>query len=250
MSPGTVVQLSNCAGNPSELWTMTSMPGQPGELRTGQGKLCLTGSGQGPWLTIQNCTGGSNQLWTVTTQQIGPPFNNGGEITQGGLCLNVIQGATTPGSVMTLWPCQTDSSGRQSTNEVWRATAQSQLRSSQSFQCLNVAGGQVTAGGQLIIWPCVGTPNELFSLNSTGELVGAQSGLCVSAGGQGSVVTMQACDGDPGQLWTFNTQGELVQAQSGQCLNVRGGVTSAGTALTVWPCVDSPNEVWTQVSPF
>lgn len=240
LEPYTLVDMTRCAGNPSQLWTMSADPGQAASLSVAGTNLCLTNvANQGSKLEIQTCDGSPNQVWTVNVQSIyGGDVNAGSEVTQDGLCLNVIGGSTAPGTPLTIWPCQDlPNSFFESTNEVWTFTAQLQIMSVASDTCLNVAEDVTSPGGSVILWPCVGTPNMLWSLDSGGNLREAQSGLCLTASTQGGPVTIESCSG-PG--WTHNSQDNLVNNQTGECLDSSTG------SLTMAPCTGVTGQIWFQ----
>jgi poly(3-hydroxybutyrate) depolymerase len=78
------------------------------------------------------------------------------------------------------------------------------------------------------------------------QLVGSQSGRCVTAPSQndGTQVQLQDCaTGHAGQSWTY-TAGKQLRAPGDMCLDASGAGTSNGTAVIVWTCNGQANQQW------
>ena len=77
------------------------------------------------------------------------------------------------------------------------------------------------------------------------QIVGSQSGRCVTAPSQaaGTQVQLQDCAGQANQAWTY-TAGRQLQTSGNMCLDANGGGTSNGTAVIIWTCNGQPNQQW------
>jgi poly(3-hydroxybutyrate) depolymerase len=77
------------------------------------------------------------------------------------------------------------------------------------------------------------------------QIVGSQSGRCVTALGQsaGTQVQLQDCAGQPAQAWTY-TAGKQLQGAGNMCLDANGAGTSNGTQVIVWSCNGQANQQW------
>jgi hypothetical protein len=78
-----------------------------------------------------------------------------------------------------------------------------------------------------------------------GQIVGSQSGRCVTAPSQtaGTQVQLQDCAGQPGQAWTY-TAGRQLQDAGAMCLDASGAGTGNGTPVIVWTCNGQANQQW------
>ncbi|AIO69482.1 RICIN domain-containing protein [Burkholderia oklahomensis] len=92
---------------------------------------------------------------------------------------------------------------------------------------------------------------------SYSDIVGADSGLCVSTAGNstasGAGVVQTSCSGQSNTTWSFVPVGNryhIVLQGSGLCLNVPGGSLASGTQLIQYACQDSSltNDQWTIVA--
>jgi poly(3-hydroxybutyrate) depolymerase len=77
------------------------------------------------------------------------------------------------------------------------------------------------------------------------QIVGNQSGRCVTAPGQsaGTQVQLQDCTGQANQTWTYTDSGQL-QTSGNMCLDANGAGTSNGTAVIIWTCNGQANQRW------
>jgi poly(3-hydroxybutyrate) depolymerase len=77
------------------------------------------------------------------------------------------------------------------------------------------------------------------------QIVGSQSGRCVTAPGQspGTQVQLQDCAGQSAQVWTY-TAGKQLQGAGNMCLDANGAGTSNGTQVIVWSCNGQANQQW------
>jgi dienelactone hydrolase len=77
------------------------------------------------------------------------------------------------------------------------------------------------------------------------QIVGAQSGRCVTAPAQtaGTQTQLQDCAGQSNQVWTYTSSKQL-QLSGNMCLDANGGGTSAGTSVIIWSCNGQANQQW------
>ncbi|HET9169907.1 MAG TPA: ricin-type beta-trefoil lectin domain protein [Actinospica sp.] len=110
-TPGTQVQIWDCAGGSGQTWTSTSSGALT--VYSGSTQLCLDASGgqtsPGTKVETWTCNGQTNQQWTL---------NSNGTITgvQSGLCLDVTGASTADGALAELWTCNGGS------NQQWTLT--------------------------------------------------------------------------------------------------------------------------------
>jgi Ricin-type beta-trefoil lectin domain len=239
---GTPVQLWSCAGTtPNEVWNAKPTWPAFSQITDAGSGLCLdsVNAESGSRVLMNTCYNESlTQLWTL---------NSAGELQQAssGLCLNVIGGATSQGSLLQLWSCAGDTP-----NELWSLNQGSELVGTGSGLCLNVVGGATTAGTPVQIWSCAGdTPNEVWSAQQSGELVGQGSGLCLNVyngdTAPGSALIIFSCNGStPNEVWTLNEKQEVVGMGSGLCLEVVDGGTGEGNNVDISTCTGASNQQW------
>jgi len=77
------------------------------------------------------------------------------------------------------------------------------------------------------------------------QIVGSQSGRCVTAPGQsaGTQLQLQDCAGQSAQIWTY-TAGKQLQGAGNMCLDANGAGTGNGTQVIVWSCNGQANQQW------
>ena len=77
------------------------------------------------------------------------------------------------------------------------------------------------------------------------QIVGGQSGRCVTAPSQsaGTQMQLQDCAAQPNQLWTYTSSKQL-QLAGNMCLDANGAGTTAGTAVIIWSCNGQGNQQW------
>ncbi|CAL9286373.1 endo-1,4-beta-xylanase [Streptomyces sp. SudanB182_2057] len=128
-----------------------------------------------------------------------PPPTTGGQIkgVASGRCLDVPNAATTDGTQLQLWDCNS------ATNQQWTSTDAGELRV-YGNKCLDAAG--TGNGAKVQIYSCWGADNQKWRLNSDGSIVGVQSGLCLDAVGAGTAngtqIQLYTCSGGGNQRWT------------------------------------------------
>ncbi|GAA3463489.1 hypothetical protein GCM10018963_55020 [Saccharothrix longispora] len=121
-----------------------------------------------------------------------------------------------------------------------------QLFNPNSGLCLSVSNGSVDPGSRTEIWNCLGSPSQLWELNSKGQLLNPNSALCLNTVGYGTKLSTRTeiwvCN-DKVALWKFDGV-NLVHAQSGLCLNVVGSDIKPGAPTELWYCPDTPSTKW------
>ncbi|TQJ90561.1 endo-1,4-beta-xylanase [Streptomyces sp. SLBN-31] len=128
-----------------------------------------------------------------------PPPTGGGQIkgVGSGRCLDVPNAATTDGTQVQLWDCNS------ATNQQWTLTDAGELRV-YGNKCLDAAG--TGNGTKVQIYSCWGGDNQKWRLNSDGSIVGVQSGLCLDAVGagtaNGTLIQLYSCSNGSNQHWT------------------------------------------------
>jgi non-reducing end alpha-L-arabinofuranosidase len=118
-----------------------------------------------------------------------------------GQCLDVPGGATSAGTVLDIWDCNSRS------NQLWTHTSASQLTVYAGADCLDAAKSGTTAGTAVDISPCTGGTNQQWTVNSNGTITGVQSGLCLDVTGgstkEGALVELWTCNGRSNQQWAL-----------------------------------------------
>ncbi|WP_061295282.1 ricin-type beta-trefoil lectin domain protein [Herbidospora cretacea] len=100
-------------------------------------------------------------------------------------CLDVSGVSQAQGAQVHMWDCHTG------VNQRWTRTAAGELRV-YGNRCLDVNGNGAADG----------TIAQKFTQNPGGALVGAGSGKCLHATGNGALVELRTCDGSAAQRWT------------------------------------------------
>ncbi len=77
------------------------------------------------------------------------------------------------------------------------------------------------------------------------QIVGGQSGRCVTAPNQsaGTQTQLQDCASQANQVWTYTSSRQL-QLAGTMCLDANGGGTGNGTSVIVWSCNGQANQQW------
>lgn len=131
----------------------------------------------------------------------------------------------------------------------------------QSGRCIDVPDGDMAPGRRLGIWDCQGGANQRMRFHNEtrlmtvfepagGDVDGPDLTLCVEAAGsvdKSSIVTARCRPGHPPQVWQHRGDGTIYNPGSDRCLNVSGGSTGNGSALILWPCTGTDNEVFNDV---
>jgi hypothetical protein len=88
-------------------------------------------------------------------------------------------------------------------------------------------------------------PTPTPSTGSGTQIVGGQSGRCVTAPNQnaGTQTELQDCTGATNQVWT-STSSKQLQLAGNMCLDANGAGASNGTSVIVWDCNGQANQQW------
>ncbi|HTU97284.1 MAG TPA: RICIN domain-containing protein [Solirubrobacteraceae bacterium] len=179
------------------------------------------------------------------------PASNGGSRIVGvpsGRCLDVIGGATQPGTRVQLFNCLGDP------QQAWTYTGgQLQVYTGSQTLCLDADSTDNGADGTPIqVWACRGTANQRWTAEADGSLRSVAYGRCLDAvnGGQANGTRLQLwdCIGDAQQDWVGPPQpngGGPVKGQaSGRCLDVTGAGISPGTRPQLFNCLGDAQQQW------
>jgi ricin-type beta-trefoil lectin protein len=177
--------------------------------------------------------------------------SNGGSRILGvpsGRCLDVIGGATQPGTRVQLWNCLGDP------QQAWTyAGGQLQVYAGSDTLCLDAADNEGGANGSPIqVWTCRGTPNQQWTAEPDGSLRSVAYGRCLDAvnGGQANGTRLQLwdCIGDAQQDWVGppepNGGGPVKGLGSGRCLDVPNASISPGARPQLWDCLGDAQQQW------
>jgi eukaryotic-like serine/threonine-protein kinase len=113
--------------------------------------------------------------------------------------------------------------------------------------CVEAPGQVPRADGGLQIGDCrSGAPGQRWTFAADGTL--RTGGMCMDtrlgATGNGAAVVMAACVPGRGSQ-RFGTDGRyLLHVASGRCVDAKDQGTVAGTALQIWDCGGTDNQVW------
>jgi hypothetical protein len=214
-------------------------------------------------------TGLASQRWLLVT---GPDAPGQFEIqnANSGLCLDVFDGARSPGATVVQWTCD-HAFGDPA--ELWRPIARGDgtylLTSAVSELALSVSGGsrapgtpvvqdQYTAGADGQGWsfePIPGT-TPVAPQGHGVYVVASQVGTVLGTGratGAGSSSTGEEETDLPSQRWGLYPSPQapqdfqMVNLNSGMCLDVTGASTEQGAPVQQWPCDsghEQPNQLW------
>ncbi|MET8759881.1 ricin-type beta-trefoil lectin domain protein [Lentzea sp. NPDC004782] len=118
-----------------------------------------------------------------------------------GKCVDVNGASNANGAAVQLWDCNGG------TNQRWASTSSKQL-AVYGNKCLDVYGAGTSPGTSVVIWDCHGGTNQQWTVNSTGTIVGVQSGLCLDASGGGTAngtkLVIATCTGGTSQQWKIS----------------------------------------------
>ncbi|SCF14012.1 Type 1 glutamine amidotransferase (GATase1) [Micromonospora haikouensis] len=156
----------------------TTLAGVPAGTQTVY--LTFTGSGTGLF-DVDDFTlvrGGGNP---------GTP-GTGPIVGLGGKCLDVRNAATTDGTQIQIWTCNSTAA------QTWSVTPNSTVKA--LGKCLDVSGGGSADGTKIQLWTCNGSSAQNWSAQTDGTLRNPQSGKCLD------VSDNNATDGQAVHLWT------------------------------------------------
>ena len=165
-----------------------------------------------------------------------------------GRCLDVIGGATAPGTRVQLYDCLGDP------QQAWiYAGGQLQVYTGSDTLCLDASSNQGGVNGSPIqVWTCRGTANQQWAAEPNGSLRSVAYGRCLDAvnGGQANVTRLQLwdCLGDGQQDWLGPPQpnggGPVKGLGSGRWLDVTNAGISPGTRPQLWNCLGDAQQQW------
>ena len=97
-----------------------------------------------------------------------------------GMCLNVPDESTDPGTPIIQWPC-----GSIAPNDLWYWDVdKNQFINALSGQCLNVSNASFASGAPVIQWPCDSPrQNDEWFWNGAGRMINLNSGQCLNVRG-------------------------------------------------------------------
>ncbi|WP_442320077.1 protein kinase domain-containing protein [Catenuloplanes nepalensis] len=111
-------------------------------------------------------------------------------------------------------------------------------------KCLDVPDGDASTGRALQMWDCNGTPGQTFELAADGRLRTLGRCLEVTGESDGSRLRTAACDGGWEQIFTLNSVGDLVNVRVDRCVDVVDGDTANGALIQIWQCNGGPHQKW------
>ncbi|MBR7838858.1 ricin-type beta-trefoil lectin domain protein [Actinospica durhamensis] len=152
-------------------------------------------------LKINNANLGSGQyqIDQVETMPANPVSTESYLNSASGLCLDDPNGSTTPSTFADVEAC---GAGAQ---QQFTYTPATETLTTEGL-CLDSYGGANTPGTKLDLYTCLGTgnPSQVWTLNSSDQIVSGESGLCVQEDGTASdsQIELEYCDtGNPAQIW-------------------------------------------------
>jgi hypothetical protein len=207
-----------------------------GEIRLGDGRHCLTDTGNsaraGTAARIEGCSGEADQRWQFTSRG---QFGGTGYIKIHGKCLSIAKGSGN-GARATIQRCTT------SPREQWAYLSGDHVKNSALSRCLAIHG-RVAAGAQAVAWTC-GSGTD-WALPAAPVFSGV-AGLCLAdprtSSAAGTPAEAQRCGSSWAQRWTANRNGTLEIA--GKCLAVRGASLLSGASVVLARCTGAASEQW------
>lgn len=152
----------------------------------------------------------------------------------GGLCLDARNGASTDGTAVQVYGCNSTAAQQWTAHEATPAF-------SVLGKCLQASGSGTVAGTPLVLWDCDNSAAEVFLPESNGTLLNPVSGLCATDPGgsltQGTQLQLAACTASAGQVWSTPpapayatiTWNETASVGSGQTVYLVGSVPALGS---------------------
>ncbi len=262
---GTAVQSYTCNGSGAQKWTR----GADGTLRS-LSKCARPAGGAvnaGSTIELWTCDGSPSQQWQDGAN--GALLN-----TASGLCLDVPQANTTPGTGVALWTCNDQP------NQQWPATTDAPTGASYAADlkpqydtvgdttsrsattvgaltsaiatgttplCLDTAAGSTADGAAIQTDTCNGADAQKWTISYDGtiRILGKCARPAGAATAAGTPIELWTCDGSPFQQWRRGANGSLLHARSGLCADVPFGTAAPGTQVTLWNCNAAANQNWT-----
>ncbi|MBG6134501.1 ricin-type beta-trefoil lectin domain protein [Longispora fulva] len=163
----------------------------------------------------------------------------------GGMCLNVVAGATTNGTLVSVDPC---TGGPE---QVWvrkTNTPTTQLVNPQSGRCLSYDPANTANTSIMSLWDCGNGTGQQWQYQSDGSWKNPTSGRCLSPSDAGSnphaTAWLWDCTQAPNQRWTPRADGGWTVNQANRCVDVANAGTANGTAVQVYDCHGGTNQIW------
>ncbi len=232
---GTGAALAKCGSGAAQHWAYAPdwNPGGTGLLTTHGECLEVASSVGDPRVTLAPCTHGASQQWQALTLgelynpasgecltdplagdtpvQAAPCDSTPGqswqlpasEVASGaaGQCLTDPGDSTSNGTQLVLGRCAGAAAA-----QAWSLQADGTLQL--HGRCLDVRGGSVRIGAAVQLYSCFGGINEIWITGPDGELINANSGLCLAAASSapdsGDALVQQDCTGSIEEIWTIS----------------------------------------------
>jgi len=145
---GRQLQVYDCVGGPNQSWVGPTFTGAAtSRISWSNTASCVDRDVASGRVQIWSCNGGANQSWTT---------HGSGELTTGGLCMQLMPGQTANRSLVSVAACTG------ATNQAWSRVGSSSWMNLAAGRCLDLDAGDTTNGRQLQVWDCVGGPNQTW----------------------------------------------------------------------------------------
>lgn len=214
------------------------------------GDACLSVAAKGQPLVVKTCADSKDQKWTFE--------DNGTLKSDSGLCADILEFRTDPGTAVIAWDCNaTDNQKFFATSVRLAAAAAPAAMPAAASGPAPVKGMAVVASyfvqgdcleaqgskGGIVIQPCSRKPAQAlhFQSGNSGPIV--QDGKCLSFTNKGEALRLAACDGNAGQDWTFTQDGTL-RNRAGTCADILRFAMRNGTDVIGWDCTATDNQKW------
>jgi hypothetical protein len=212
------------------------------------GAACLGVAAKGQPLVVKTCAATTEQKWSFE--------DNGTLKSDSGLCADILEFRTDPGTAVIAWDCNaTDNqkffatsvrvaaaapAATPSTTKIPAVTGQPVIASYfVQGDCLEAQGSK----GGIVIQPCTLKPAQALHFQSGNSGAIVQDGKCLSYKAKGEALRTEACDGSAGQDWTFTQDGTL-RNRAGICADILKFGTRNGTDVIGWDCTGTDNQKW------
>ncbi|WP_051797342.1 protein kinase domain-containing protein [Catenuloplanes japonicus] len=113
-----------------------------------------------------------------------------------------------------------------------------------SGQCIDVPDSDASTQRPIQMWECNGKPGQSFELTSDGQLRALGRCLEVTGGGDGATMRLAACDGAWDQVFSLNSEGDLVNTRVDRCVDVMDSNTGNGALIQIWECNGGSHQKW------
>ncbi|MFI5839712.1 protein kinase [Catenuloplanes sp. NPDC051500] len=113
-----------------------------------------------------------------------------------------------------------------------------------SGRCLDVPNSDASTLQPIQMWECNGQPGQSYELTATGQLRTLGRCLEVSGGGDGATLRLAACDPAWDQIFSLNSVGDLTNTRVDKCVDVIDGNAGNGAPLQIWQCNGGAHQKW------